>query len=626
MPAEIKSKNVSTRAAPNASDRTRLRLKAWWGQIVRAWFSIQLTSYGGEYSIERMLALDEYTRSTPLWRVLLVIFATPVPMVLFVIAQELIPLQDPVEGWEANYVLDPCVSIGRRRGVHLGDTCCHLHRRSGPFCTTTRHLLHRCLGPERGSRYGDLSLLDIHDPVFTISLSMVQIFILVLVFRAIVGGRAFREMGAHKEQLIEYANFQAVNIVMVATYPAFQVLFQATADSKWEQPTILLLPVIKLVMKCIYTRIYKTKEDMLPEEVTFSVIFFDALYLATCMQSIRSLKTVMLIMAVDVSETAIELRELHRRTREIRARLQLLTGYSTADLLSAVRSLCDRVQNVAQERTSCDIRLRSCINSHKISHPSSLLMHKLDALAVPVDTVQRHPAPVAAPTTAVLIPMSKPTWSQRALRRSEVQPMTTAHPVGPIWTPSGIQGARQPVDDVATLQEALEALFTAECLVLAEYVETFIPFLYANYILVMVHLPSAKYHQEMQGLTAENVGGTVESVYLYGLLELVSFVALAVIMRRNCGIQALYHLGFVLETQTALVQSKMLIWAMMTLTYRVVHFGKFVHHCARLLEDILTSCSYCRCRLFLPVCVDQSRKSALEQTDITLSSSTQSSV
>jgi hypothetical protein len=69
MLGEIQLSNVSPRAAPDASNRTRLRLKAWWSQIVRAWFSIQLTSYGGKYSIERMLAHGEY---------ILVIFATPV--------------------------------------------------------------------------------------------------------------------------------------------------------------------------------------------------------------------------------------------------------------------------------------------------------------------------------------------------------------------------------------------------------------------------------------------------------------------------------------------------------------------------------------------------------------------
>jgi hypothetical protein len=158
--------------------------------------------------------------------------------------------------------------------------------------------------------------------------------------------------------------------------------------------------------------------------------------------------------------------------------------------------------------------------------------------------------------------------------------MISVIPVGPTRQISDLQWVRQPVDgSVAALQEALEALFTAECLVLAEYLETFIPILYANYILVVVHLPSAKYHQEMQGLTAENVGGTVESIFLYAFLELLSFVVLAVIIQQNCGIQALYHLGFVLETQMSLVQSNMLIWVVITLTYRVIHFGKFIPEC-----------------------------------------------
>jgi hypothetical protein len=575
MPVDTKPEIVS---ASNASDRTRLRLKASWSKIVRAWYSIQPTSYGGKYSIERMLALDEYIQTTSLRRVLVVIVATPVPMALLVIAQESVPLQDPAQGWNVNYGF--WIRVVILQGTLACTSAIHAASTIDGATLSTWQLVVFCLCVSVLSTAADMGIAACWTfpvPFLTISLSIVVVFIVAMVFRAIVGGRAFRELGTHKQQLMEYNHFHTVNILMVTTYPAFQVLFQATIDTKWEPPTILLLPVIKFVLRYIYTRTFKTKEDMLPEEIVFSINFFDALYLATCMQSVRSLRTVMLIMAVDVIWMVIQLRRLHHRTRKILARLQQLTEASSDELLGAVRSLCDRVQNVSQERKSCDIRLRSCINAHKISDTSSLLLQKLDSQSVPVSTVQRHPAQATAPITAVLIASSKPKWWQRVLRCSEVQPMTTAHPVGPIWAHSGIQEARQPVDDsVATLEEALEALFTAECLVLAEYVETFIPILYANYILLMVHLPSAKYHQEMQGVTKENVGGTVESVYLYGLLELVSFVALAVIMKRNCGIHALYHLGFVLETQTALVQSKMLIWAMMTLTYRVVHFGMFV--------------------------------------------------
>jgi len=68
---------------------------------LRLWRRMQVSYYGGKYSIHRVLALDEYTRNTSLLRVLLVLYATPLPMVLLVFGQELIRLQEVNEGWSA---------------------------------------------------------------------------------------------------------------------------------------------------------------------------------------------------------------------------------------------------------------------------------------------------------------------------------------------------------------------------------------------------------------------------------------------------------------------------------------------------------------------------------------------
>ncbi|KAG6960325.1 hypothetical protein JG687_00008288 [Phytophthora cactorum] len=89
----------------------------------------------------------------------------------------------------------------------------------------------------------------------------------------------------------------------------------------------------------------------------------------------------------------------------------------------------------------------------------------------------------------------------------------------------------------------------------------------------MVHLPSVHYHAEMLGVTRENVGSTIQNVLIYALLELASFVVLAVIMWWNCGIHTLYQLAFVLETQWTFIQPKLVLWVLATLTYRVTHFG-----------------------------------------------------
>ncbi|KAF4036994.1 hypothetical protein GN244_ATG10843 [Phytophthora infestans] len=121
----------------------------------------------------------------------------------------------------------------------------------------------------------------------------------------------------------------------------------------------------------------------------------------------------------------------------------------------------------------------------------------------------------------------------------------------------------------------LEVLFTTECIVVAAYLEAFVPLFYCNYMLLMVHLPSAQYHVEMAGVTQENVGSTVRPVWIFGLLQVVSFVFLVAVIKRNLGMQALHQLGFVLESQMALVQGKLIMWMVVTFCFRVVHFGTY---------------------------------------------------
>ncbi|KAG6972390.1 hypothetical protein JG688_00004019 [Phytophthora aleatoria] len=48
------------------SKRQRKQLKEFTAKFTNAWFAIQITHYGGKYSIERMLALEEYTRKVSL--------------------------------------------------------------------------------------------------------------------------------------------------------------------------------------------------------------------------------------------------------------------------------------------------------------------------------------------------------------------------------------------------------------------------------------------------------------------------------------------------------------------------------------------------------------------------------
>ncbi|KAG3115824.1 hypothetical protein PI124_g12802 [Phytophthora idaei] len=77
----------------------------------------------------------------------------------------------------------------------------------------------------------------------------------------------------------------------------------------------------------------------------------------------------------------------------------------------------------------------------------------------------------------------------------------------------------------------------------------------------------------MTDVTPDNVGATVAPVFAFGLLQITTFVLLALVIKKNCGMNMLYQLGFVLETQMPLIQGKLIFWVLITLCFRVVHFG-----------------------------------------------------
>ncbi|KAE9044112.1 hypothetical protein PR002_g2982 [Phytophthora rubi] len=82
-------------------ERVGSRVRSWATTVLRFWFSLQITQFGGQYSIERLLAPEEYTRKTSLSRVLLVLVVSPLPTLTIALCQESIPLQSPTEGWKA---------------------------------------------------------------------------------------------------------------------------------------------------------------------------------------------------------------------------------------------------------------------------------------------------------------------------------------------------------------------------------------------------------------------------------------------------------------------------------------------------------------------------------------------
>ncbi|GMF21079.1 unnamed protein product [Phytophthora lilii] len=569
-----------------ANGRSQVCSTSWVSKLRRLWFSLQVSHSGSKYSIERLLALEEYTRHTSLARVLLVCFGTPTPMVVLVMLQECVPLQDPSDGWSANYGF--WIRTGVLGGVvAVGMAAFALYMIPGVVLSNLQ-LVFLFVGqaicyPFVAMLVASLWVFPIPFMVLTIISLYVMLF--AVLFRIIAGKEVFSQMGKHQDEIILLVSFSSSQSVMAVSYAAYQILFDHVTSTHFELPIILLLPVIKLIMKNLVSRCIVHMKDMVPEAVIFTVDFFNSLYLATCMQNTSSITTIVAMMALDFTQTAVALRCLHRRTNTIVSRLNQAGGAlgNANGLLPSVSLLCSNTDKFEQQNRD-SIVIDSCL-PHKLSSDGRALLDKLRTIpgngirslprfsSLEISSIFRLSVDKAALTGKI-----KPMWKCRHRSLTRIRPSSTT--MNAKHVRSATKVSSKSLDTAVSphqkiLGETLEVLFTSECLILTEYLESVIPVLYGQFILLVVNLPSAKYHMDLIGVTRENVGDTLRGVYLYALLEFASFVTLTVMMMRNCRLQALYHLAFVLETQMLLVQVKLMTWVLMTLSFRVVHFGAY---------------------------------------------------
>ncbi|KAG6961281.1 hypothetical protein JG688_00009181 [Phytophthora aleatoria] len=514
------------------------RIQRWSSLVYHRWQSLQVSYRGNKYSVERLLALDEYTEKTSVLRVAMVVSGALVPMVILVISQESVPLNDPREGWRANYGF--WVRVGILSGVV---SMAIVNQRS--LCRIPYTLF--CL---------------IDNPSF---------FLLLLVWFTIIAGKqCIREILQHTKEVTTFVLYICTQMLMPLVYPIYEVMFYAASDTAYEIPVILLLPVIKIVMKYVIASSLNAMEDMMPKAVIFSVDFFHAVYLATCVQRTRSTVTVAIIIGTDVSQTAMVMFKLRRRTATILHRLHtVMNGFGSEDLLALLCFLC-RNQDTFATQSIENVRVRSCL-AHRLSPEDNNLLSKLEKSSL--DTDFGWPS-AEGPMCSLLntVPKKKnaailctatpnPTW--KSIHGSSRRSGTTCN---------GLKEAQY----CGILRETLEMLYTMECLVLTAYLEAFIPLFYGNYMMIMVNFPNAEYHTELKNVTHQNVHHTATIVFLFGLLQVASFWLLAALISRKCGMNVLYQLAFVLETQMPLVQGKLMIWMLVTLACRVVHFGTYV--------------------------------------------------
>ncbi|EGZ19511.1 hypothetical protein PHYSODRAFT_496304, partial [Phytophthora sojae] len=235
-----------------------------WLKLSDAIYKLQLAHYGGKYSIERMLAFEEYSRNTTFFHVVLVVMSPPIFTAAVLLCQEVVPLQDPTEGGLANW------GFWVRAGV-LGIANGHeVITQIPPWLSvpsfTTRQIAIYSFFSGIGLVAGGIIVAEVWVfpiPFFLMTLSLVLSAVLIGLMRVIAGGPAFRHIASRKEELRRLNNVATLETLMCAGYPLYQVLFTNVNNTPYELPVILMLSVIKLVMKRVFRSAASHEEDMI---------------------------------------------------------------------------------------------------------------------------------------------------------------------------------------------------------------------------------------------------------------------------------------------------------------------------------------------------------------------------
>ncbi|RLN55383.1 hypothetical protein BBJ28_00024996, partial [Nothophytophthora sp. Chile5] len=245
-------------------------------------------SQRGMYSIERLQALESYCSRTSPLRVFAVCILTPLPALLVVVLLECLPLRDPADGWQANYMLWLRFFTSSML-ILTGITVQVKESVEGSQLS-----LIRCLGIATiastvyiGSLIVIASLWVFPIP-FGIVVGVVPHFVSIVGFLVLgIGRQAFRTTPDLGRQLHLQLFVVGAQGLLVLIYPAFSALYLEVAPSR-RVGLVLVLPTTKLIMKNVVAWASSYLEDYLPLIVVFSVEVFNTLYVAVCMQASNS--------------------------------------------------------------------------------------------------------------------------------------------------------------------------------------------------------------------------------------------------------------------------------------------------------------------------------------------------
>ncbi|GLD97760.1 hypothetical protein PINS_up006457 [Pythium insidiosum] len=574
----------------------------------------------GRYSLQNFQDLDDYYSQTAWWRAAIVCLLTPLPAIIVVLLIDLLPL-DPISYgphspplWVRTYITIALISVAILEQFRQHVTELRLTRRSIWVMSLVTP------GVSVSCTYG-MTLLVGYPLPFAMLVGTIPWLIMLVALLLVFYRQQLRTNRRLVRGLMHYIVVFGCQVLMTIVYPIFSLLYSRL--SVLEQTlAIFMLPPMKFALKYCIGRWLPDTDDARPEAVVFNVEIFHALFVAFTMQKTTSVFTILALMAVDCVHawlTFLDITIVLRRVAEVTSRIE-----SQPHIAPTAR----------RKPRHKDLRWLLQVATHAAAMAPDLASH-----SVLGDAVDRSGELPSSPhplfyTRVVPIATGMQDQKQRPPPR-----FSSAVPPGELDALS--------VDEKRTLvQTVLKVLYISEFLALIEYTEVIMPMIFSTYprlnglsvcprlpnsafrstrlttdtyLVALFHMPNRAYYPFLDGVDLPALRSTVGTITLYVLLELGSFIMMAIVLWWKLRLSLVHQLAFVLETRQVNIQAKLLLWVLDIIQNAIIQFGTWATNVGMLHQSASESndCMHRR-GLLVPVRVASFLQHADKRDDTTV--------
>jgi hypothetical protein len=532
------------------------------------WDQVQVSRHGA-YTGRRARALERYVQSASMLRVLSVCVLTPLPVLGFVLLQELVPLDAPAAGWKANYRW-----LIRSAVIFLVLTLSYIQQGViflAPLKVSSRQALLVALTTTAtyfGVLVGISTAWVFPIPFASVLTTGVVTCLFFGFFVVVVGWRTITttpRLSAHARIL---KGVLVVEVVIVFVYPAFNAAFRVLRGAQ-QLAFLLVLFLLKVVMRFAMAYVLRHGRGSssvterwrarLPEVVVFTTELFHVLYLTACLQGQHvTIWATIGLSLFDASGSMISVRYLLQRPSvALTSRPVALNAGPSQRSLRAIVPLSATHFYSSRKLPTIESATSFRLSSRRRSSTASLSTSRRLSVAFASSAANLKLAKRCSSGSSM--------GSNQSASRCVPQPIRT--------DTRNTETVKLTAQYIAAEVSRLQTLSMTEYFLLVEYVKCIVPAIYGVFQVVLPHLPNAVYYPSVANATSHDLSRTQANMVVFVAMEVLSLTTFVLLLHHRLKFSVLHQLAFVLETAADDIQAKLAMFIPYCFFFFLEHNG-----------------------------------------------------